>query len=363
MIRKALFALTVAAGALGAAPAPTRLDVTVSEGTSMSVGVSPDGRTLAIDMQGSIWTLPVVRRRGQADHRSLQRRAPADLVARRQVDHLLRLPRRRLRHLGDRAGRIESAQADVGTVRRSRTDLVARRHPRRLLVRSRRSARQRLQHLDAGRPQRRAETADEGSRRRFHAVVVARRQGDRVRVGAGEPAGGMGRHRRHRRRAKSDDGRRARRRAVVRAGRTARVPRDAWRGRGARRRWSRTRWWCAAADGSRYEIGGKPITGSENVFAFRASFGPGGFYYVSDGKIHKRSADGGSVEVVPFTATMTGDAGRDDVHAAEARLHIRRRRGRCSASSSRRSRPTARRSRLPPSATSTSCRSAANRST
>ena len=36
-----------------------RLDVTVSEGTSMSVGVSPDGRTLAIDMQGSIWTLPV----------------------------------------------------------------------------------------------------------------------------------------------------------------------------------------------------------------------------------------------------------------------------------------------------------------
>ena len=45
--------------AFAAAPAPTRLDVTVSEGTSMSVGVSPDGRTLAIDMQGSIWTLPV----------------------------------------------------------------------------------------------------------------------------------------------------------------------------------------------------------------------------------------------------------------------------------------------------------------
>jgi Tol biopolymer transport system component len=35
-----------------------RIDVTVSEGTSMSVAVSPDGRTLAIDMQGSIWTLP-----------------------------------------------------------------------------------------------------------------------------------------------------------------------------------------------------------------------------------------------------------------------------------------------------------------
>src|SRR6185436_14974289 len=59
MIRRILFATIIAAAALGAAPAPTRLDVTVSEGTSMSVGVSPDGRTLAIDMQGSIWTLPV----------------------------------------------------------------------------------------------------------------------------------------------------------------------------------------------------------------------------------------------------------------------------------------------------------------
>src|SRR5688572_22820907 len=34
------------------------IDVTVSEGTSMSVAVSPDGRTLAADMQGSIWTMP-----------------------------------------------------------------------------------------------------------------------------------------------------------------------------------------------------------------------------------------------------------------------------------------------------------------
>src|SRR4030081_986200 len=39
-------------------PAPAHVDVTVREGTSMSVAVSPDGRTLAIDLQGSIWTLP-----------------------------------------------------------------------------------------------------------------------------------------------------------------------------------------------------------------------------------------------------------------------------------------------------------------
>lgn len=34
------------------------IDVTVREGTSMSVAIAPDGRTLATDMQGSIWTLP-----------------------------------------------------------------------------------------------------------------------------------------------------------------------------------------------------------------------------------------------------------------------------------------------------------------
>src|SRR6187402_3770810 len=41
-----------------AAAAPSSVDVTVSEGTSMSVAISPDGRTIASDMQGSIWTMP-----------------------------------------------------------------------------------------------------------------------------------------------------------------------------------------------------------------------------------------------------------------------------------------------------------------
>lgn len=40
-----------------AAPAPGT-EIVVHEGTSMSVAASPDGRTLAIDLQGSVWTLP-----------------------------------------------------------------------------------------------------------------------------------------------------------------------------------------------------------------------------------------------------------------------------------------------------------------
>src|SRR6185436_16851060 len=41
-----------------AASAPSSVDVTVREGTSMAVAISPDGRTIAADMQGSIWTMP-----------------------------------------------------------------------------------------------------------------------------------------------------------------------------------------------------------------------------------------------------------------------------------------------------------------
>src|SRR5471032_1477406 len=52
---RALLALS----ALFVAPVAPPGEITVHEGTSMSVAASPDGRTLAIDLQGSIWTLPV----------------------------------------------------------------------------------------------------------------------------------------------------------------------------------------------------------------------------------------------------------------------------------------------------------------
>ena len=50
--------MMLSAGWLAPQERSSTVDVTVSEGTSMSVAVSPDGRTLAIDLQGSIWTLP-----------------------------------------------------------------------------------------------------------------------------------------------------------------------------------------------------------------------------------------------------------------------------------------------------------------
>ncbi len=56
---------------------------------------------------------------------------------------------------------------------------------------------------------------------------------------------------------------------------------------------------------SRYEVDGRPLTGSENVFAFRASWAsPTEFYYVSDGRIRRRSLTASAPQTVDFSATL-----------------------------------------------------------
>ena len=51
-------ALCVAAASDAAPAAKPAVTVTVDEGTSMAVTVSPDGKMLAMDLQGSIWVMP-----------------------------------------------------------------------------------------------------------------------------------------------------------------------------------------------------------------------------------------------------------------------------------------------------------------
>ena len=58
----AFVSVVVALNAAARAGTPSEaasIDVLVHEGTSMAVAVSPDGQTLALDLQGSIWLLPV----------------------------------------------------------------------------------------------------------------------------------------------------------------------------------------------------------------------------------------------------------------------------------------------------------------
>ncbi len=59
------------------------------------------------------------------------------------------------------------------------------------------------------------------------------------------------------------------------------------------------------AASSRLEIDGKTVSGAENVFPFRVSWAKdGGFYYVSDGKVRSRSAVGAAPKTVEFSAAL-----------------------------------------------------------
>jgi Tol biopolymer transport system component len=59
------------------------------------------------------------------------------------------------------------------------------------------------------------------------------------------------------------------------------------------------------AASSRYELDGKALTGDENVFAFRAAWlSPRECVYVSDGKIRRRTLDGAAARTIEFSATL-----------------------------------------------------------
>ena len=74
---------------------------------------------------------------------------------------------------------------------------------------------------------------------------------------------------------------------------------------------------------SRFEIDGQTLTGAENVFAFRASWAsPTEFFYVSDGKIRRRSADAQQPADDRLHRDDAGDARGDGLHAPQARLHV-----------------------------------------
>src|SRR3954470_7215627 len=59
---KALVCSTIVAGCVlvvSGQPAPPRaVHVTLHEGTNMAAALSPDGRTIAIDLLGTLWTMP-----------------------------------------------------------------------------------------------------------------------------------------------------------------------------------------------------------------------------------------------------------------------------------------------------------------
>ena len=283
--------------ALKGAPAatPVMIDVTVHEGTSMSVGVSPDGRTLAVDLQGSIWTLPATG--GPATRITdifNDARQPTwspdgqwiTFFAYRDggYDIWAIAPDGSKQHkltwgaFDDREptwshdGTRVAFSSDRGNALGSDYNiwvLDMRNGEVRQITKNPAD-----DYMPSWSPDDKeiafTSTRDDGQS--IWAVNVADGSERKVATAAGRVdapswgAGGIVYH-------------------VTTGG-----------GRGAT---------GSGPESSRYEMAGKTVTGSENVFAFRASWAsPKDFYYVSDGKIRKRSVESASPQTIEFSATL-----------------------------------------------------------
>ncbi|HEY2152818.1 MAG TPA: hypothetical protein VGH34_18555, partial [Vicinamibacterales bacterium] len=289
----------VLCAAVGAAPAskPALVDVTVHEGTSMSVAVSPDGRTLAIDLQGSIWTLPA-----------------SGGTATRITD--LFNDARQPFWSPDGKWITFFAYRDGGYDIWAIAPDGSNQHK---LTWGPFDDREPIWSHDGMRV---AFSSDRGNSlgSDYNIWTLDVRNGD-LRQLTKDPADdympSWSPDDREIAFASSRDGQRLVRivsvadgteRAIARTG-SGRVDAPSWGpggdivfnlatgGRGAA---------PGEAEGSSYQIGEKSITGAENVFDFRASWASKSmFYYVSDGKIRKRDITGSSApETIEFSATM-----------------------------------------------------------
>jgi Tol biopolymer transport system component/imidazolonepropionase-like amidohydrolase len=266
--------------------AASPLDLTVTEGTSMSVAVSPDGRTLAIDLQGSIWTLPATGG-----------------VAKRITDVFndARQPvwspdGKWIAFFAYRDGGYDlwEIAPDGGNQHKLTTGPFDDREPAwshdgsRIAFASDRGsplgASYNLWVLDVASGEVRRLTNNPAENRmpswspddREIAFHSTREDGHSV--WAVQVSDGI-------------------ERKVSTAMSTVEAP--SW-GPGGQ-----IVYHAAPPNESRLEVDGQPLTGTENAFPFRASWlSPTEFFYVSDGKIRKRSLKGGEAQTIEFESTL-----------------------------------------------------------
>jgi Tol biopolymer transport system component len=268
-----------------AAQVPT-IDVTVREGTSMSVAVSPDGRTLAVDLQGSIWTIPA-----------------AGGTAKRLTDlyNDARQPTwapdgKSITFFAYRDGGYDlwSIAPDGSNQRKLTWGTFDDREPAwshdgtRLAFSSDRGnplgSDYNIWILDVrtGEFQQLTKASSDDYMPTWSpddkeiAFASSREEGQSVWA------------------MNVSDG--SERKVSTAKGR---VDAPSWGPDG------RILYHVTAPGASRFEIDGQPQTGSENVFAFRASWAsPADYWYVSDGRIRRRGASGSAPQTVDFSATM-----------------------------------------------------------
>ncbi|HXJ42593.1 MAG TPA: hypothetical protein VNH18_25155, partial [Bryobacteraceae bacterium] len=258
------------------------VDVVTHEGTSMAVAVSPDGQTLAIDLQGSIWTLPA-----------------AGGTARRITDlyNDARQPAwspdgRSIAFMGYRDGQYAIwAVAPDGTKQRKLTwGPFDDREPAwshdgtRLAFSSDRGGSYAIWVLDTRTGEVRQVTHNAGESRMPSWSPDDSEIAFSSTLGSGQTVWA----------AKLMEG--AERKVFTATG-TVSAP--SWGPDG------KVVYHSAAGGASQLAIEGKVLTGGENAFPFHASWTSATeFYYTSDGKIRKRGINGGEAQTVEFTATL-----------------------------------------------------------
>jgi Tol biopolymer transport system component len=278
--------LTVAARQARPTAAPV-IDVTVQEGTSMSVAISPDGRTLAIDLQGGIWTVPAA---GGAAKRVTgiyeDARQPTWSPDGRWITYF-----------GYRDGGYDlwNVAADGSVQQRLTWGPFDDREP--------------AWSHDGTRV---AFSSDRGNPlgSDYNIWVLDTRTGDLRQLTKDASEDYMPTWSPDDREvafASTREGNQsiwavsvadlAQRKVATVPG--ARLDAPSWSSSG------QLVYHVTAGGQSRYEVAGAAITGTENVFAFRASWAsPAEFVYVSDGKIRRRALGATSVQSVAFTATL-----------------------------------------------------------
>jgi Tol biopolymer transport system component len=259
------------------------LDVTVHEGTSMSVAASPDGRTLAIDLQGSIYTLPATGGTAKRitdvfnDARQPSFSSDGKWIA--------------FQGYRDGVFHIWSVAADGSSQKQLTWGVFDDREP--------------AWSHDGTRV---AFSSDRGDAGNYDIFVLDTRSGALSQVTKNPAEEFMP--------SWSPDDKeiafisiRAGEQAVWAMNLASGAERKlASSGRNDAPSWGPSGalvYHATQGQSSRYEINGKNITGDENVFAFRAGWlSPDELVYVSDGKIRARSISKASVRTIEFSATL-----------------------------------------------------------
>jgi Tol biopolymer transport system component len=282
-------------------PAQTQTaSVVVSEGTSMSVSIAPDGRTLAIDLQGTVWTLPATG--GNA-------KAITDFY--NDARHPTFSPDgKTIAFQGYRAGTYDiwAVQSDGSNQRQLTRGPFDDREPAwshdgtRVAFSSDRG-----ESISAGQP-----GAGSGN---YNVWLLDTRNGQLTQLTKDRADDFMPTW-------SPDDSEiafistRAGGQTIwainVSSGTERRVSAEGVRadapswGPGGKIVYHST-----AGNGSQLEVDGTGLTGDENAFPFRASWAsPNEIVYVSDGKIRRRTLDGGTARTIGFSATLPVMANR-----------------------------------------------------